>query len=137
MSRGYAAHANKVLEDEQLVIYEYAGFNWNDPLYYNDEHILDGVITIQKSCFREPDIHEKLKRMPSGRKRLVTKRIPVYAEYDKYLREGLVTIENCSNCWKVTDDELHVDIMACKLLFKIFLEYQEDSKIPNSMSLAY
>lgn len=33
MSRGIGAHANKVLEDEYVVIYEYGGYNLNEPEY--------------------------------------------------------------------------------------------------------
>lgn len=61
MSRGIGAHAKKVLEDDETVIYEYGGYNLNEPEYWNENHILDGTITIQKNCFVEPEIHEKLK----------------------------------------------------------------------------
>lgn len=39
------------------------------------------MITISRDCFAEPEIHEKLKKMPSGRKKLITKRIPVSVDY--------------------------------------------------------
>ncbi len=58
MSRGTGAHAKKVLEDDETVIYEYGGYNLNEPEYRNENHILDGTITIRKSCFIEPEIHE-------------------------------------------------------------------------------
>ena len=48
MSRGIGAHAKKVLEDDETVIYEYGGYNLNEPEYWNENHILDGTITIQK-----------------------------------------------------------------------------------------
>ena len=62
MSRGIGAHAKKVLEDDETVIYEYGGYNLNEPEYWNENHILDGAITIQKNCFVEPEIYEKLKK---------------------------------------------------------------------------
>ena len=62
MSRGIGAHAKKVLEDDETVIYEYGGYNLNETEYWNENHILDGTITIQKNCFVEPEIHEKLKK---------------------------------------------------------------------------
>ena len=75
MSLGEGAKAYIVLQDDQTVMYMYGCFssyydkNWGEPVD------CDGLITIQKECFQEPEIHQKLKRMPSGRKRLVTKKI--------------------------------------------------------------
>ena len=51
MSRGIGAHANLVLEDENTVIYEYGGYNLNEPEYRNENHIYDGMITISRDLF--------------------------------------------------------------------------------------
>ena len=134
MSKGIGAHANLVAVDEKAVIYEYGGYNLNDPKYRNENHLYDGTITIQRDCFAEPEIHEKLKKMPSGRKKLVTKRIPVDVHYGEMIEDGRIVVENCSNCWHTTETELKVDVMACHLLFYIFLRYQEEGKIPESLS---
>lgn len=134
MSIGIGAHANLILEDENCIIYKYGGYNLNVPEYRNEEHLYDGTIMIQKECFIEPEIHEKIKRMPSGRKKLITKRILESVDYEKMLEEGLIVIENCSNCWKTTENKLQIDVMACHLLFHIFLRYQEEGKIPDQMS---
>lgn len=134
MSRGIGAHANLVLQDENTVIYEYGGYNLNEEQFRNKEQVYDGTITIQKDCFLEPEIHEKLKKMPSGKKKLITKRIPVDVDYPKYIEEGLITIENCSNCWKTTDDEKHIDVMALHILFYLFLKYQEQGELPEYIS---
>lgn len=134
MSRGIGAHANKVIEDEKSVIYEYGGYNLNKLEYGNENHVYDGIITISKNCFVEPEIHEKLKKMPSGRKKLITKCIPVSVEYEKMIEDELITIENCSNCWCTTNDGKHIDVMALHILFYVFLRYQEDGKIPEYIS---
>lgn len=68
MSRGIGAFVKLVLEDSETVIYEFGSYNLNDARYYNEEHICDGIITIARNCFAEPEIHEKMKKMPSGRK---------------------------------------------------------------------
>lgn len=74
MSLCEGAKAYIVLQDDQTVMYMYGCFsyyydkNWRQPVD------CDGLITIQKECFQKPEIHQKLKRMPSGRKRLVTKK---------------------------------------------------------------
>lgn len=133
MSIGIGAHANLVVQDSQSVIYEYGGYNLNDEQYRNADQIYDGSITIHKSCFLEPAIYEKIKKMPSGRKRLVRKRIPVDVDYPGYIKEGLIVVENCSNCWKTTEDEKHVDVMALHILFSLFREYQEKGAPPESI----
>ena len=134
MSRGLGAHANLVLQDENTIIYEYGGYNLNEEQFRNEGHIYDGTISIQRDCFLEPDRHEKLKKMSSGKKKLITKKIPVDVDYPKYIDEGLITIENCSNCWKTTDDEKHIDVMALHILFNLFLRYQEQGELPEYIS---
>ena len=134
MSRGIGVHANMVAEDKNTVIYEYGGYNLNDPKYRNEDHLYDGVISIQRDCFAEAEIHERVKKMPSGRKKLIVKRIPVGVEYGKMLEDGRIVVENCSNCWQTTANDLQVDVMACHLLFYIFLRYQEEGKVPESVN---
>lgn len=134
MSRGIGAHANLVFQDDKTVIYEYGGYNLNEEEFRNETHIYDGTITIQRSCFLEPEIHEKLKKMPGGKKKLVTKRIPVATDYSKYIEDGLIVVENCSNCWKTTDDEKRIDVMALHVLFFLFLRYQEQGTLPEYIS---
>lgn len=129
------AFANLALQDDKTVIYEYGGYNWNLEQYKNERRIADGIITIQKSCFAEPEIHQKLRRMPSGRKKLVTKRIPVDVDYPQMIKDGAITIENCSNCWNVTKDGRKINFTALWILPEIFLEYQEQGKIPEHIGL--
>ena len=133
MSKGIGAYANKIAEDAHTVIYEYGGYNLNDPEYLNEDHIYDGTITIQRECFAEPEIHEKLKKMPSGKKKLIIKRIPVSIHYGEMIKDGRIVVENCSNCWRTTDDS-HIDVMVGHLLFYVFLRYQEEGKIPETIS---
>jgi hypothetical protein len=72
--------------------------------------------------------------MPSGRKKLVTKRIPVSVDYGKMLEDGAVKVDNCRYCWKTTEDNLSVDVMAYHILFQLFQVYQEEGKIPEYIS---
>ena len=134
MSMGIGAHAKKIAEDETVVMYEYCGYNLNDPQYRNEEYLHDGTIMIQKECFVGPEIHEKLKKLPNGKKEIIVKRIPISVNYEEMIENGRIVIENCSNCWHTTMGDLHVDIMACRLLFYIFLQYQEKGTIPQSFS---
>lgn len=68
MSKGIGAFVKLVLEDSETVIYEYGSYNLNNAKYYNEKRICDGIITIDRNCFAEPEIHEKMKKMPSGKK---------------------------------------------------------------------
>ena len=133
MSMGYGAHLVKIMEDENTVLFHYSCGNVNEGLeHYNvmiDTH--DGEIVIDKTCFHEPEIHIKVKKGPSGRKRTVEKRIHVDVPYGEYIENGLIQIKNASGCWKTNND---VDIMALKLLFKLFDMYQDDGNIPNTIS---
>ncbi len=94
MSMGIGGFAVKVLEDAETVIYEYDGYNLNEPQFRNEERVRDGSITIPKSCFAEPDIHEKIKKTPGGRKKLVVKRIPAGVDFRKMIKDGLIEVEN-------------------------------------------
>lgn len=105
----------------------------NEPEYRNEDHVYDGTITISRDCFAEPEIHEKLKKMPSGRKKLIIKRIPVSVDYPQMISDGRIIIENCSNCWQCTPDE-NIDVMALHILFYLFRQYQEEGKMPEYIS---
>ncbi len=134
MSMGIGGSAVKVLEDAATVIYEYGGYNLNESKFRNENRVRDGSITITKSCFVEPDIHKKVKKMPSGRKKFVVKRIPVSVDYRKMIVDGLIKVENFGNCWQLSDEINKVDITALHILSKIFKEYQINGEIPEHIS---
>ncbi|MBD5396049.1 MAG: hypothetical protein HDR71_17735 [Lachnospiraceae bacterium] len=134
MSRGIGAHANKVFEDNETIIYEYGGYNLNDKKFRNENHIYDGSILIPRSCFVEPEIHKKMKKMPNGKRKLITKRIPILVEYEKMIEEGIVVIKNCSHCWYTTNDARHIDMMALRILSHVFQQYQVEGEIPEYIS---
>lgn len=50
------------------------------------------------------------------------------------LEEDLIKVENCSNCWQVTEGKLNIDVMICHILFYVFRKYQEEGKIPEHIS---
>ncbi len=134
MSMGIGTFANKLREDADVVIYEYGSYNLNEVGFENKSRICDGSIAINKTCFIEPEIHKKLKKMPCGRKKIITKRIPVSVDYMTMIRDGLIIIENCGNCWRTTDDENYIDVMASRLLFYIFNKYQKYGEIPEHIN---
>lgn len=134
MSMGYGAFVRLVAYDDRTVLYKYGSYNLNKQGYENYDRICDGLITISKDCFIEPEIHSKIKKMPSGRKKLITKRIPVNVDYAKMIDEGEISVENCSNCWKFRDNK-NIDAMVFLILFKLFNQYQLNGEIPENISL--
>ena len=43
MSIGIGAYAKKIVEDDETVIFEYGGYNLNEPEYRNKNYVLDGL----------------------------------------------------------------------------------------------
>lgn len=63
MSLGYSGLCVKVMEDDEVAIYSYAGENLNDGVSkIGDALLQDGMITIYKRCLEEPEIHSRLRQ---------------------------------------------------------------------------
>lgn len=131
MSRGFGGSARMIMQDNHSVMYEYAPYNLNEEQYRNPDRIYDGVITISKSALVEPEIHEKIKKWPSGRKQLIVKRIPRDVDYDACFMAGLISIENSRFCWHILPDGSGK--IAMHLLFRIFSAYQENGDLPETI----
>ena len=131
MSRGIGGSARMIMQDDHSVLYEYAPYNLNEEQYRNPERIYDGVITISKSALVEPEIYEKIKKWPSGRKQLIVKRIPRDVDYDACFKAGLICIENSRFCWHILPDGY--GYIAMHLLFRIFRDYQENGELPETI----
>lgn len=137
MSVGYGGSARLVLQDENTAIYEYSPYNMNEVEYRNSERIYDGLITISKEGLVEPDIHEKLKRMPSGRKKPVVKRVRCDVNYRDLLLTEKIIIENSKYCWRFVGTDNNIGMVAMKIVFHIFDKYQDDGVLPEVISLNY
>lgn len=131
MSIGIGGSARIVMQDDHSVMYEYACYNLNKEQYRNPDRIYDGVITINKSALVEPEIHEKVKKWPSGRKQLITKRIHREVDYETRINAGLIVIENSCFCWHILDGG--AGKIAMHLLFRIFGHYQTNGKLPETV----
>ena len=131
MSLGYGGTCKKELEDENMVIYSYSSYNLNEEQFRNPGRIYDGTITINKSCLIEPEIHEKIKRMPSGRKKLIVKRIPKGIDISEMIEQGQLQIENSNNTWKTLQGFDYIAISLCRLIFR---EYQLNGSLPEKCS---
>ena len=131
MSKGIGGSARVVMEDENTVVYEYYAYNLNEEEYQNREHIYDGIITIDKRSLVEPEIHEKLKKQPSGRKKLITKRIPREVDYSGLITAGKIKAENSKFCWRILDNGM--GLIAIHIIFIIFDLYQSEGAIPKTV----
>ena len=94
MSRGFGGWCYITEEDNNKVIYQYGAYNLNEPKYRNEEHIADGMIIIDKNSLIEPDIYEKIKRFPNGKKKLVVKRVAVDVPYADLYSSVKIQIKN-------------------------------------------
>ena len=131
MSKGIGGSARVVMQDENTIVYEYYAYNLNEEEYRNRERIYDGMITIDKRSLVEPEIHEKLKKQPSGRKKLITKRIPREVDYSVLITAGKINVENSKFCWRILDNG--IGLIAIHLIFKIFDLYQSEGAIPETV----
>ena len=125
MSLGIGAFCRLAAQDEKTIIYQYGAYNLNEHKYENKQRIADGLITIQKSSLIELYIHDKRKG--------ITKRIPKEIQLSNLFKNNLITVENCSHCWKTTENG--IDIMARTTIWHIFLKYQEDGYLPETLSI--
>jgi len=60
--------------------------------------LYDGSFIIYKDCLEEPEIHAKYKKMHSGRRKLVVKRISHFPDIYAHINNGKIIIEKeCKN----------------------------------------
>ena len=126
MSMGYGGACKKAAEDDRGILYQYMSFNLNLP--NAGEQVFDGSIYIGKTCFIEPEIHEKFKRMPSGHRKQIIKRIRRNIPLEEYLQSGKAVIENCSRTW-VMDAEGR-DMIARRLVHELIGRYMDEGEVP-------
>ncbi len=128
MSMGYGGFAVLELEDENCLLYSYGCYDLDIPELRNPEYERDGIIIIEKSCFREPIITQKVKRQPGKKKKLIVKRHPVRVDFPTDIEEGRITIEHSK--YENTDSyRYHYPIV--KILIRIFENYQLTGEYPR------
>lgn len=133
MSMGYGGVARLILQDESTAIYEYAPYNLNYLEFTNEQHTYDGLITISKDALVKPEIHEKIKRMPSGKKKLVKKLIHRRVDRSELIQSEKIIVENSCFCFRQHDNGCGV--IAGRLLYKIFDQYQDNGILPKIVSV--
>ncbi len=115
-------------QDEQIVMYQYGAYNLNDCTYRNEDNLQDGSFLIYKGSLVKPVIHEKIKKLSGGRRKVFIKRILCTVPYEELYKEGKIEIQNCSNCWKTSLG--NKDYIAWRLVEKVFDTYQQEGSLP-------
>lgn len=129
MSLGHGGHMDLALYDNTTLIYVYCCYNINNDNYEKHKSLVDGEIVISKDALVEPKIYSKLKKMPSGRKRIIEKRVIQDVPWDDLFNNGKITIKNASGTWNTNPEG--IDTVALDMLFKLFNEYQKTGEIPR------
>lgn len=132
MSLGYGGYADIQQSDDTMVIYLYCCYNVDNDDYKHFQQLEDGELYIDRDAFVEPEIHEKIQKTASGRKRIINKRVPREIPLENLIDRGKINVLNASGTWQTTYGG--IDIIAIKLLIKIFDEYQKTGDIPKRVA---
>lgn len=132
LSKGIGGCCRKVLEDDNIIIYEYSSYNLNISKYRNNKNIFDGIITIEKASLIEHEIHQKLKKFYNGKKKLIIKRVCSHIPLDFLLSNGKITIKNTGNCWQLSNEGY--DFIALHFCYDILRRYQKEGRLPRILS---
>ena len=131
LSMGYAGAAKLIDSDETLLLYAYYCYNLNihEQGYREIMYKQDGEIYIEKSTLLEPLIRHKIKRLPSGRKKILEKKVIQQVDVVGLYKDGKIKIKNASGTWNVLG--CGMDSIARHLCTEIYSEYQETGEIPS------
>ena len=133
MSIGFQGCADLFLSDGSGFFYLYACCNLNMPEAHDSARdAVDGEIWISRDSLPEPEIHEKIRRMPSGRRKLVVRRIQRWPSVEELIAGRKITVRNAGGTWQTKES---VDIMALRLINRILMDYQEKGSMPDHVSV--
>ena len=131
MSIGFCASAILEMADENTLLYFYCSYNLNLDDYKEHMEKYNGEIIINRSSLVEPERYTKRIRRPSGKKVFEERIRKRDIDIQKLLESGDVQIVNASGAWDFFEG---YDIMAIRLVEKIFDKYQEEKDIPERVS---
>ena len=136
LSLGYCGKCKLIMRDENVVHYAYSGENWNDSnSIVGDIDMLDGELIIYKRCLEEPEVHVRVKRLPSGKKSAFKKRVIHIPAIRQHIANGDIIIEKkCENEFQRVGTSEGDCYLADMLLLKIFEAYQRDGVLPSEKS---
>ena len=103
----------------------------NEECYKEHKDKFDGDIIINRKSLVKPDVCTKRIRKPSGKKVFEERIRKKSVDLQNLLTNGDVEIENSSGAWQIVDG---YDMMALRLVRKIFDKYQEERDVPEMAS---
>ncbi len=109
MSRGYCGYADLHQSDDTMVMYKYCCYKLDNDSYSRYRNLEDGEIYIEQNAFVE--------------------RVKRDITLGDIFETGKIQIKNASGTWSTTIEG--IDIMALRILRKIFNEYQDTGKLPE------
>lgn len=134
MSLGFRGFCHLEAEDERAAIYTYRGEDWNlEKLVAAEAKQIEGMFTIDKCCLVEPEIHNRVRKMPNGRKKLVEKKILVPVSGLELVDKGFIKLDKlCGVDELLKDDSYHHLRILGNLLARIFESYQLNGELPKT-----
>lgn len=132
MSLGFIGYAKLKTIYDNVAIYSYSGENWNDSLSNEgDSQLFDGEFQLLISSLSEPEIHEKITKYKSRRKKVI-KRIVQIQDINKIIENEEITVtRKCKNEFSRGEIDCYI---ASRLIYNIFEDYQINGKLPEKVS---
>ena len=69
----------------------------------------DGEITISRDALAEPEIHEKRRRRPSGRKVVEENKVLRRVVFSDLIHLGKIQVQNASGTWRTNENGIDRD----------------------------
>lgn len=132
MSMGYGVYAKLDMMDDTMILYQYCCYNLNKADYELYSNLLDGKLWIQRDSLVEGERYLKRVKKTSGKKIILEKKRKIELDFSKLLRERRIEIENASGTWYITDEGY--DVMALRIIYRIYEEYQMTGVVPKKIS---
>lgn len=129
MSRGYGGYAHLIRDDDSMFLYSYCAYNVNLNNWQEMKQTEDGKLWIERNALIEPEMNKHANLTIVGEKQVEVKRVKREYSVGELYDAGKIKIQNASGTWKTLGPD--VDIIAVKILHKIFYEYQETGKVPE------
>ncbi|MGM9616522.1 hypothetical protein, partial [Butyricicoccus sp.] len=90
---------------------------------------------IERDALAEPERHIKIRRRSNGRRQSFEKPIIRDISYDKLFEAKKIIVKNASGTQKA--NAAGIDMIALRLIYKLFYEYQDSGIIPEHISLYF
>lgn len=133
MSLGLGASCRLIKKEEDYYIFEYSPYSYDMDNWKEAKDSYDGMIYIHQDYFPNPQIITKRKKRPNGRKVWIEKQVYPEIDYEMFLQNGKIKIDNSRYAWNISDEG--IDVLALKLIFYLYEEYKKLGKVPEHFGI--